>query len=265
MFGLTFQTLEALRLKLVFQIFCYLSPTDLLGLYRTNRQLRNILERDSVIWRSCIKAVDGLPDCPPWIPLPYYAALWFDTYCERCKSSRAPTEVLWQCPARYCIDCKYSWCAAMTITTDFLTSKSNLFYSLTVQDPIDSFPEGPYLENYVDNMESVIPVIRCRENSPTLYHSPHILAITHDLERASTDRDRNVIMARRQARLVDCCKVCLLEPHPGNQRYNLCLQLADSYHTWRTSLVKRSHQSAVEVRLNKRKELVHMHISRQAN
>ncbi|KAI1785998.1 hypothetical protein LXA43DRAFT_898786, partial [Ganoderma leucocontextum] len=121
-FNLNSQTLETLGLRLPIQVSRYLSPTDLLGLYWTNRRLRNTLERDPVIWKSCLKAIDGVPDCPLWIPLPYYAALWFDTYCERCKSSDPPTEVLWQFPARYCIDCKYSWCVVAAIVTHFLTS-----------------------------------------------------------------------------------------------------------------------------------------------
>ena len=93
----------------IIQVSHYLSPTDLLSLYRANKQWRAALDRSPSTWRSSIAAVGGIPACPPWISEPYYTALWFDTYCERCNRSDIPTEVLWQVPARYCMECKYAW------------------------------------------------------------------------------------------------------------------------------------------------------------
>ncbi|KAF9474662.1 hypothetical protein BDN70DRAFT_815289 [Pholiota conissans] len=70
----------------IFEIFGWLDPLDLLHVARTTKTLRDVLmSRSSItIWKTARSKFDGLPDCPDDLSEPQYAALIF---VERCSVS----------------------------------------------------------------------------------------------------------------------------------------------------------------------------------
>ncbi|KAF5372886.1 hypothetical protein D9758_001514 [Tetrapyrgos nigripes] len=92
-------------LELIFEIFKYLKPLDILRLARSSKVLRGILmSRTSAdIWRAARANVEGLPPLPPDLTEPQYANLAFDMSCHNC-SIRCDT-VVWQTRTRTCRKC----------------------------------------------------------------------------------------------------------------------------------------------------------------
>lgn len=57
-------------------------------------------------WRGARKNEPGLPDCPPWLTEPQFAALCFDTHCQKClRPDLQGVGVVWRLNARYCHTC----------------------------------------------------------------------------------------------------------------------------------------------------------------
>ncbi len=65
------------------QIVGWLTPLDLLHLARASKQLRSMFmsRGNSRLWKAARRNVAGLPDCPPVLAEPRYAAYVFDQYC----------------------------------------------------------------------------------------------------------------------------------------------------------------------------------------
>ncbi|KAG1754398.1 hypothetical protein EDB19DRAFT_1626773 [Suillus lakei] len=76
--------LPTISLDVLFEIFGFLKPLDLLSLARTSKAFRNLLMRKSnaFIWRDSRSLVPNLPDCPADLSEPQYACLAFDPHCH---------------------------------------------------------------------------------------------------------------------------------------------------------------------------------------
>ncbi|KAL0581939.1 hypothetical protein V5O48_000169 [Marasmius crinis-equi] len=100
--------LEKLPIEIVFEIFTYLEPKDILHLSRTTKPLRNILlSKDSrPIWRVAFHNFNHLarqeapvPPLPFDLNEPQYAKLLFDRSCEVCFEGETDN-VGWACRFR---------------------------------------------------------------------------------------------------------------------------------------------------------------------
>ncbi|KAF9007559.1 hypothetical protein BDQ17DRAFT_1238061, partial [Cyathus striatus] len=71
-------------LDILYEIFCYLHPQDVLHLSRTTKQLRGILMTKNArfVWKAAFSTARGLPQCPSDLTEPQYASLAFDEHCH---------------------------------------------------------------------------------------------------------------------------------------------------------------------------------------
>ncbi|THU96056.1 hypothetical protein K435DRAFT_665199 [Dendrothele bispora CBS 962.96] len=83
------QKVKEMPLDILFEIFSYLEPLDILQLSRTSYELRDLLmHRSSAsVWRAARSNVVGLPPLPFDLDEPQYANLAFDSYCHVCALS----------------------------------------------------------------------------------------------------------------------------------------------------------------------------------
>ncbi|KAF9071236.1 hypothetical protein BDP27DRAFT_536276 [Rhodocollybia butyracea] len=82
--GLLERLVKDVPLEVIFEIFCYLEPGDLLRLARTSRDLRGILmsKTSGNIWYTARGNVKDLPPLPKDLNEPQYAHLLFESYCH---------------------------------------------------------------------------------------------------------------------------------------------------------------------------------------
>ncbi|KAE9396287.1 hypothetical protein BT96DRAFT_1021457 [Gymnopus androsaceus JB14] len=94
-------------LDVIFEIFSYLDPSDLLRLARTSNDLRGILMSKSSesIWRTARSNVEGLPPLPLDFNEPQYAHLLYEAYCHICNHKGRCETVLWSFRMRCCKSC----------------------------------------------------------------------------------------------------------------------------------------------------------------
>ena len=74
---------HSLRTTTYTQVVTWLEPLDLLHLARTSKELRALLmsKGNSRLWKAARRNKPGLPDCPPHLSEPRYAASLFDHHC----------------------------------------------------------------------------------------------------------------------------------------------------------------------------------------
>ncbi|EIN11005.1 hypothetical protein PUNSTDRAFT_64519 [Punctularia strigosozonata HHB-11173 SS5] len=84
--------LPEMPLDILYEIFSYLAPADILNLSWTSKGLHDALVRRSAqyVWKRARANVPGLPDCPEDLTEPAYARLCFDDHCEVRAASSAP-------------------------------------------------------------------------------------------------------------------------------------------------------------------------------
>ncbi|KAE9406160.1 hypothetical protein BT96DRAFT_284215 [Gymnopus androsaceus JB14] len=95
-------------LDVIFEIFCYLDPSDLLRLARTSNDLRGILMSKSSesIWCTTRSNLEGfLPPLPPDLNEPQYAHLLYESHCHVCDRKGRCDTVLWSFRMRCCKRC----------------------------------------------------------------------------------------------------------------------------------------------------------------
>ena len=101
------------------QITQHLTPAELLSISRLNKDHRSFLtgEIGAVLWRQARRNIVGLPECPGWLTEIQYAALCFETHCQRCLcTDRNSRKTIWQFFVRYCAECeKTQWVFLRTI------------------------------------------------------------------------------------------------------------------------------------------------------
>ncbi|KAL4252492.1 hypothetical protein ABKN59_002773 [Abortiporus biennis] len=103
--------LPKMPLDILFELFGYMHPMDLLNLARTTREFRALLmsRSSSSFWKASRVNVDGLPDCPSFLSEPQYANLVFSAHCHECLRGNIQTAI-WEFRARYCSACKQKMC-----------------------------------------------------------------------------------------------------------------------------------------------------------
>ncbi|TRM58383.1 hypothetical protein BD626DRAFT_634065 [Schizophyllum amplum] len=84
--------LSEFPLDVMYEIFCYLHPAQLLAVSRTNKTLRGALLRKSArwIWKASFRNVQDIPEPPTDLTEPHYARLMYDKSCMYCLSPNAP-------------------------------------------------------------------------------------------------------------------------------------------------------------------------------
>ncbi|KAF9529485.1 hypothetical protein CPB83DRAFT_906134 [Crepidotus variabilis] len=77
--------LPALPLDVQLEIFSNLLPKDILSLARTTKVFREMLmtKKATTVWKES-REKGSVPDCPPWLSEPAWAALLFEKNCEYC-------------------------------------------------------------------------------------------------------------------------------------------------------------------------------------
>ncbi|OBZ71446.1 hypothetical protein A0H81_08517 [Grifola frondosa] len=93
-------------LDIVFEIFMYLDPSDLLHLARTSKDLRTILMNRSseYVWKASRQQARNLPERPPFLSEPAFANLLFSPHCHKCLQGNI-RKVEWDFFVRYCKKC----------------------------------------------------------------------------------------------------------------------------------------------------------------
>ncbi|KAF9259059.1 hypothetical protein L218DRAFT_963925 [Marasmius fiardii PR-910] len=99
------RNIKVMPLDILFEIFGYLEPFDLLRLSRTNKDLRQILMSKSsiLVWKSARMNVD-LRDPIPSLSEPAFAHLLFDHHCHFCLTA-VVQNILWDAITRCCRRC----------------------------------------------------------------------------------------------------------------------------------------------------------------
>ncbi|KAE9395816.1 hypothetical protein BT96DRAFT_997297 [Gymnopus androsaceus JB14] len=107
--GLLERLAKDMPLDVIFEIFCYITPSDLLQLARSSKDLRGILMSKSSesIWRIARENVRDLPPRPEDLNEPQYAHLLYEPYCHVCNQKRCD-DVLWLFRMRCCKNCIWS-------------------------------------------------------------------------------------------------------------------------------------------------------------
>ncbi|KAE9398313.1 hypothetical protein BT96DRAFT_34629 [Gymnopus androsaceus JB14] len=107
--GLLERLAKDMPLDVIFEIFCYVCPGDLLQLARSSKDLRGILMSKSseTIWRIARENVRDLPPRPGDLNEPQYAHLLYEPYCHVCDQKRCD-DVLWLFRMRCCTNCIWS-------------------------------------------------------------------------------------------------------------------------------------------------------------
>ncbi|KAK7449714.1 hypothetical protein VKT23_013187 [Stygiomarasmius scandens] len=101
--GLLQRLATDMPLDVIFEIFLYLEPLDILRLSRTSLDLRNLLTSRSSehVWRAARLNVQGLPPPPTDLNEMQYANLAFDNHCHVCGYHPCDN-VIWDCRVRCC-------------------------------------------------------------------------------------------------------------------------------------------------------------------
>ncbi|KIJ12787.1 hypothetical protein PAXINDRAFT_101010 [Paxillus involutus ATCC 200175] len=90
------EMLPELNLDVLFHIFTFLRPMDLLNLARTTKAFRRLLMQKSLafVWAAARRQIElDFPDCPPDLSEPQYANLAFYPHCHNC--GRIPELEVW--------------------------------------------------------------------------------------------------------------------------------------------------------------------------
>ncbi|OAX41999.1 hypothetical protein K503DRAFT_767159 [Rhizopogon vinicolor AM-OR11-026] len=132
--------LPTVSLDVLFEIFGFLKPLDLLSLARTSKPFRGLLmsKSNAFIWRASRALVPNLPDCPADLCEPQYARLAFDPHCHNCGD--VGHNVIWQFRVRYCGPCLKGWtnmvaASSKPVITLLCPNNAELLPTYTFRDP----------------------------------------------------------------------------------------------------------------------------------
>ncbi|THU96799.1 hypothetical protein K435DRAFT_754585 [Dendrothele bispora CBS 962.96] len=100
------EKLTEIPLDVLFEIFGYLTPFDILKLARTTKDLRRLLmdKSSTSVWQAARSNVPGLPPPMTGMSEPEYANLAFDAHCHTCHSLRCEN-IIWRFRTRLCNKC----------------------------------------------------------------------------------------------------------------------------------------------------------------
>ncbi|KAF5372850.1 hypothetical protein D9758_001478 [Tetrapyrgos nigripes] len=145
--GLLHKVATEMPLDVIFEIFMYLEPLDILSLSRTNKDLQNLLTPKSsgYIWKAARENIEDLPPPPSDMNEMQYASLMFDRYCQVCNYHSCDN-VFWSIRLRACKKC-------LGQTTLLLTSEQ-----------IRNIHASDYLKDYtkMSDLLDLVPYISLR-------------------------------------------------------------------------------------------------------
>ncbi|KAF9015810.1 hypothetical protein BDZ89DRAFT_1076165 [Hymenopellis radicata] len=122
-------------LDVLFEIFSYLEPLDLLRLGRTTKDLRALLmsKSSAFVWERARLAMKNLPPFLDDLTEPQYANLLFDSSCHECGKHTINT-VQWEARLRLCKHCLQDG-SIMTADEDYLVDLSSRYRDLMLVTP----------------------------------------------------------------------------------------------------------------------------------
>ncbi|KAK7063921.1 F-box domain-containing protein [Favolaschia claudopus] len=102
--------LPSLPLDVLFEIFGHLPPVDILHLARTTKGFRSILLHKSAssTWKTSLRRVPGLPECPEDMSQPAWVNLVYSAHCHNCFENKV-LKVDWLLRLRLCEVCLKSY------------------------------------------------------------------------------------------------------------------------------------------------------------
>lgn len=158
-------TVFGLPLEVLFEIFCYLHPLDLVYLTRASKLFRSFLlnrRKAKSIWTGALKRIDRLPQCPSYLSEPAYSNLLFWPFCHRCDSSC--DVIQWELRIRCCNGCA----SAMLVDREMLPSNVERFC-------LDARQLIP-----MSAISSAGPCVRCKDN---IHRKPLTVASRADVNK----------------------------------------------------------------------------------
>ncbi|TDL20809.1 hypothetical protein BD410DRAFT_899308 [Rickenella mellea] len=98
--------LPTLSIDILFEIFIYLQPLDVLNIMYTSRAFRSLLIAPSstFIWKAVRLNVEEFPDLPDDLSEVQYAKLAFGPHCHKC-GKKTKNGAFWEVRARFCNAC----------------------------------------------------------------------------------------------------------------------------------------------------------------
>ncbi|TDL20796.1 hypothetical protein BD410DRAFT_790471 [Rickenella mellea] len=98
--------LSLLAIEILFEIFVYLQPLDVINIMYTSRAFRTLLIAPSstFVWEAVLLNVDDFPDLPDDLSEIQYAKLAFDQHCHKC-GKKTQNDPFWEVRARFCDAC----------------------------------------------------------------------------------------------------------------------------------------------------------------
>ncbi|KAF9263765.1 hypothetical protein L218DRAFT_308662 [Marasmius fiardii PR-910] len=135
------QGIQEMPLDVVYEIFNYLEPYDLLKLSRTTKTFRNIVLNRSAswIWKNA-RANISLPEPIPTMSEPAYINLIFERRCHFCDGPAIHNNTLiWSALVRCCKRCL----TAQFVSYNEVTKKCAIYFPSALQDTLPHFRFSP--------------------------------------------------------------------------------------------------------------------------
>ncbi|KAL1727661.1 hypothetical protein EV714DRAFT_286300 [Schizophyllum commune] len=141
--GKSLAGLPNMPFDILYEIFGYLHPLDLLHLSRATKALRAILLSRSAtsVWKRSFLSVKDTPSIPDDISIPHLSSLMFESACQYCLSRT--TNVDWECRARVCKKCVDKHYLTEREKFEFLCNNKSVYGGIrsVLPDPI-TFGDG---------------------------------------------------------------------------------------------------------------------------
>ncbi|OJT06566.1 hypothetical protein TRAPUB_2581 [Trametes pubescens] len=215
----------------------YLTPKDLLQLYRSNKAMREYLGRSGKHeWRCAWKNEPDLPPCPPWLTEPQFAALCFDDHCQNClQPDLNGAGLVWKLNARYCFACMST--------------------QLTINNPLEGLPRGSYLEEFIDKPYLCVPytsrqvVINGWQIMRNHFHIPHITRLHRDILAASDGPGGDAELNERRLSVMRKWEAQLREHSVHAERYTIWQTAREERIRAQRLLAKQQRRKAIFARI----------------
>ncbi|KAI0632586.1 hypothetical protein C8Q77DRAFT_1058614 [Trametes polyzona] len=105
--------LPNMPLDIIIEIFCMLTPRDLLSLYRTTKAFRALLTNPQsvAIWRAARYSMPRVFDCPMDVSEPFWANLMYgESKCGVCGAFANVKRIFVEFRSRLCASCMLRFC-----------------------------------------------------------------------------------------------------------------------------------------------------------
>ncbi|KAF8435087.1 hypothetical protein L210DRAFT_3453364 [Boletus edulis BED1] len=211
--GLLYQ----LNLDELYIICAYVYPMDLLNLARTCKSLRGLLMHRSsaYLWKTALRRVEGLPECPADLAESEYTNLVFYARCHGCN--KPAKTVLWNIRRRYCPACRVERLFHLRYCDKIISEDSVL--------PCDRLTVGEDFGLWVDKDQMDLFMYEYRESSNKTQfldgrRERHRLVSSHARKCESWQQrkgrvnrfDLEVLRKERQTSIFDCLRQRGYEP-----------------------------------------------------